>query len=488
MPTSDIKTPGVYIQEIPSFPPSVAQVATAIPAFIGYSEKAVLGKDSLTLKPTLITSMLEYESFFGRVPLEEEIVVKVTEVDVNGKKQVVSVVADFAEETVGGITTKKLPKPNNMYYALQAYFSNGGGPCYIVSVGAFGATGKDPVKADLLAGLTALASEDAPTLIVFPEAQRLPSAEDHGELIYAALGQCETLQDRFVITDLFDTGENISNASALVAATDLFRLKVPTNFDRLKYGAAYFPNVRMGLSYRIDEDKVKISGGTHEGKTLSALKPKEGVIGGDGAVYSQATAAISNLPLVLPPSPLIAGVYAQVDRTRGVWKAPANVGLSSVTGVTFKVTDALQQSLNVHETGKSINAIRPFTGQGVMVWGARTLDGNSNEWRYVPVRRFFNMVEESVKKACNRFVFEPNDANTWVKVRAMIENFLLLQWRDGALQGAKPEQAFFVRVGLGVTMIPQDILEGRMNIEIGMAVVRPAEFIILKFSHKMPEA
>ena len=93
-----------------------------------------------------------------------------------------------------------------------------------------------------------------------------------------------------------------------------------------------------------------------------------------------------------------------------------------------------------------------------------------------------------MKKATARFVFEPNDANTWVKVRAMIENFLLLQWRAGALFGAKPEQAFFVKIGLGETMTALDILEGRMIVEIGMAAVRPAEFIILRFSHKLPEA
>src|SRR5690606_17988716 len=146
------------------------------------------------------------------------------------------------------------------------------------------------------------------------------------------------------------------------------------------------------------------------------------------------------------------------------------------------------QDLNVHTTGKSINAIRSFTGKGILVWGARTLAGNDNEWRYVPVRRFFNMAEESIKKATEQFVFEPNDANTWVRVRAMIENFLILQWRAGALAGAKPEQAFYVRIGLGQTMSAIDVLEGRMNVEIGMAVVRPAEFIILKFSHKMQEA
>lgn len=192
---------------------------------------------------------------------------------------------------------------------------------------------------------------------------------------------------------------------------------------------------------------------------------------------------------VIPPSGAVAGVYAKVDRTRGVWKAPANVSLSDVSKPTQLIDNKDQAELNVDTlAGKSINAIRAFTGKGVLVWGARTLAGNDNEWRYISVRRFFNMVEESVKKSTYWAVFENNDANTWVKVKSMIENYLIQKWRDGALAGAKPEQAFFVKVGLGTTMTQQDILEGRMNVEIGMAVVRPAEFIILKFSHKMQES
>lgn len=190
-----------------------------------------------------------------------------------------------------------------------------------------------------------------------------------------------------------------------------------------------------------------------------------------------------------PPSAAMAGIYAAVDNSRGVWKAPANVSLSSVLGPVKIINDDLQKDLNVDTVaGKSINAIRKFTGKGTLVWGARTLDGNSNEWRYISVRRFYNMVEESVKKAAGSFVFEPNDANTWVKVKSMIENYLTLLWREGALAGAKAEHAFFVKIGLGVTMTADDILNGRMNVEIGMAVVRPAEFIILKFSHKMQES
>lgn len=209
----------------------------------------------------------------------------------------------------------------------------------------------------------------------------------------------------------------------------------------------------------------------------------------DNDSYNNIKAEIERIPVKLPPCSAVAGKYAQVDRDRGVWKSPANVSLSSVVGPTVKVNNDLQDGLNIDPVaGKSVNVIRTFTGKGTLVWGARTLSGNDNEWRYVSVRRFFIYAEESVKKACDQFVFEPNDANTWVKVRAMIENWLTLQWRAGALAGAKTDDAFYVRIGLGQTMTAVDILEGRMNVEIGMAVVRPAEFIILKFSHKMQES
>lgn len=206
-------------------------------------------------------------------------------------------------------------------------------------------------------------------------------------------------------------------------------------------------------------------------------------------IYKAILTGVNNTMTAMPPSGAVAGIFAMVDRTRGVWKAPANVSLNYVIEPATVFTKSELDALNVDTvSGKSINAIRSFFGKGTLIYGARTLAGNDNEWRYVPVRRFFNMVEESVKKATEQFVFEPNDANTWVKVQAMIENFLLVLWRQGALQGAKPEHAFYVAVGLGKTMTALDILEGRMNVEIGMAVVRPAEFIILKFSHKMAES
>ena len=120
--------------------------------------------------------------------------------------------------------------------------------------------------------------------------------------------------------------------------------------------------------------------------------------------------------------------------------------------------------------------------------GGRTLAGNDNEWRYVNVRRLFITIEESVQKASAFAVFEPNDATTWLKVKAMIDNYLYGLWQQGALAGPSPESAYFVNVGLGKTMTTEDILNGYMIVEIGVAAVRPAEFIVLRFSHKLQEA
>ncbi|MGN6639378.1 MAG: phage tail sheath family protein, partial [Mucilaginibacter sp.] len=199
--------------------------------------------------------------------------------------------------------------------------------------------------------------------------------------------------------------------------------------------------------------------------------------------------AAANAGVLVPPSGAIAGVYAAVDATRGVWKAPANVSLNTVISPAVNIDDDMQGDLNIDtNAGKSINAIRSFTGKGILVWGSRTLDGNDNNWRYVPVRRFFIMVEESVKLAAFQFVFEPNVSSTWLRIKAMIENYLTGLWRLGAITGAKPEQGFYVKVGLGQTMTQDDILNGRLIVEVGIAPVRPAEFIILRFTQTQQQA
>ena len=472
---STYKTPGVYVEEISKFPPSVAQVETAIPAFIGYTQVARVGTEDFhaesILRPHRITSLLEYEQFFGTTPPAEGLEVVIAEVQ-DGEGNVLD------RKATGRITA--LPV-NNMYYAMQAFFANGGGPCYIVSVGPMDGTLDVGNMTDALAEV---AKEDEVTLLAFPEAQGL-SDPDFAGLMTAALDQCGALQDRFAVMDL---KLPVSPDTILDAATAFRALSLP--LDNLKYAACYTPNVETIFDYAYDPATVAVLRSVNgaapaaEGN-MSDFDPASG---GDGAQYALIKAAVTALPLVLPATPLVLGQYAKTDSTRGVWKAPANVALASVVKPTLKISNPQQDNLNVDGSGKSINAIRSFAGKGTLIWGARTLAGNDNEWRYVPVRRFFNMAEESIKKATEQFVFEPNDANTWTKVRAMIENFLILQWRAGALAGAKPEQAFYVKVGLNETMTALDILEGRMIVEIGMAVVRPAEFIILKFSHKMQES
>jgi len=230
-------------------------------------------------------------------------------------------------------------------------------------------------------------------------------------------------------------------------------------------------------------DLVKVSGGTAQPNTLAALRLT------DTSRYNQVKDALTRQRVRLPPSAAIAGIYARVDRDRGVWKAPANVSVMAVVSADKKMTDADQEGLNVDPTaGKSINAIRDFTGKGTLVWGARTLAGNDNEWRYVPVRRLFISIEENTRKASAFAVFEPNDATTWLKVRGMIESYLFSMWERGALAGATPDAAYYVHVGLGTTMTAQDVLEGRLIVEIGIAAVRPAEFIVLRFMHKLQQA
>ena len=447
------KTPGVYVEEISKLPPSVAEVSTAVPAFIGCTANGPTADDTGKVVPVVkrIDTLLDYETLFG------------------GANPSAFTVAAGADPSQPGAISRVVPAFDYLlYYSLSLYFKNGGGSCYIVSIGNYAAA---PLKSQFEAGLAALEKEDEPTLILLTDAINL-SAADYYDLAQQVLAQCEKLGDRFAILDVIDS-----------AGVSDFRTNIGTN--SLKYGAAYYPSVQTTLTYVYQADQItlKTSDKKATDTTLAAI------VSTNTALYNQVKTALAQQRINLPSSSAVAGVYASVDRERGVWKAPANVSLSSVIGPLVKITADDQENLNVDPTaGKSINAIRAFTGQGTLVWGARTLAGNDNEWRYVSVRRLFNMIEESTQKATSFAVFEPNDAATWLKVRAMIESYLYGLWQQGALAGPTPDDAYFVNVGLGKTMTPQDVLEGRLIVEIGIAAVRPAEFIILRFMHKLQQA
>lgn len=457
------KTPGVYMEQV-NLLLAVAPVATAIPAFVGYTEK-IPALISGSIPPVRITSMLEYESIFG------------------GPDRRVVAVLGAANTTVTSIVD--YGAVHILYYAVKLYFDNGGGPCYIASAGIYPVAGAVQVsKPTLQAAIVLLESEDEPTLLVVPEATQLASIISWADVSKDLLNQCAKLQDRFAILDTYER-------SSIVTEMNDFRSNIGT--QNLKYGAAYYPRLNTAIPYQYEASDNAV---IHVQLVSLAYKSITAALVADitpGMVTTiKAAIADQNFgarTMTLPPSAAIAGIYASVDRTRGVWKAPANVSLTSVSAPALLLTNAEQEDLNVDSTtGKSINAIRSFTGKGIMVWGARTLDGNSNEWRYVSVRRLFILLEESIKKATQFVVFEPNDENSWLRVRNMAQNFLNGLWRQGALSGTKPEDAYFVNVGLGESMTAQDILEGKLIIEIGVAAVRPAEFIVLRFMHKVQQS
>ena len=202
------------------------------------------------------------------------------------------------------------------------------------------------------------------------------------------------------------------------------------------------------------------------------------------SVYKQAIKGVLKKLNLLPPSAAMAGIYTMVDNSRGVWKAPANVTLSYVDSLVEDIDDDQQADLNAPAHGKAVNVIRLFRGEGIKVWGARTLDGNSLDWRYVNVRRTLLFLEESIKNAARAYVFEPNVAGTWINMKCMIENFLRSVWKRGGLAGATPEDAFEVHIGLGDTMTAEDILDGIMRITVLVAVTHPAEFIEITFQQQ----
>jgi hypothetical protein len=205
-------------------------------------------------------------------------------------------------------------------------------------------------------------------------------------------------------------------------------------------------------------------------------------------LYKTILGDIKNSLNVLPPSGAMAGAISMVDSEVGVFKSPANISLGSVVSPVVNLTSKEQEDLNLPLSGKAINAIRTFPGKGVIVWGARTLDGNSQDWRYISVRRTVTMIEQSLKAASEAYVFEPNVVNTWVAIRGMMNNFLKDQWKQGALAGGTPEDAFSVDIGLGVTMTATDILDGIMRITVKLAVTRPAEFIVITFQQQMQKS
>jgi phage tail sheath protein FI len=282
----------------------------------------------------------------------------------------------------------------------------------------------DPADRTGFAGLEAV---DEVTMLAIPD---LMAALDRGDVDLETvngiqkemIGHCERMGDRVAI---IDPPPNMN-------ATEVATWVANSGYDS-KYAALYYP-------------------------WLKILNPATGQ------------------PTFVPPSGHVAGVWGRTDSTRGVHKAPANEVVRGVLDVRYQVTGPEQEGLNPN----GINVIRAFPGRGIRIWGARTLSSDPS-WRYLNVRRLFNYIEESIEEGTQWVVFEPNDQDLWQRIRRTVSAFLTRTWREGALFGSKPEEAFYVKCDEETN--PPDVVDaGQVIIEIGIAPVKPAEFVVFRIA------
>ena len=375
--------PGVYVQEVPSGTRAIAQVETAIPAFIGYSQRASSQRKNVQNQPMEIASFAEYQQIYGG-----------------------ATPGYFLSESV------------------QLFFENGGQKCFIISVGL----SSSPLNRTALEKGLSLSKKVPAQLLLVPDAVGLPE-RDFYQLQNQMLRQCAELGSQFAILNTREPTAQVQQ--------DFAQFRSHTSSPDLSRGAVYYPWL------------------------------------------------INKADKAVPPSGAIAGVYARIDHDKGVWKAPANVSLRGVQQLTAALSSAEQALANQSPDGKSINPMIESPAKGILVWGARTLAGNDNEWRYVPVRRFAIMLEQAVQEGLDWVVFEPNDEPLWNRATEAVETYLMQLYRAGAFQGSKPEHAFFVKCGLGETMTALDVTQKKMILQLGFAPLKPAEFVVLHFEWKM---
>lgn len=327
--------------------------------------------------------------------------------------------------------------------AVFGFFQNGNGLCYVVNVGKNGSiAGGSGSERE---GLQVLETIDEVAIVAAPGYTDAVAYE-------AVLSHCEKMKDRFAILDAPGHVHALDNLTKVATAS-----------------ASSSKPVEDGEAPAADpkpRDKEK---------GLRARKSD----GGYGAYYFPWITIQDPLnPKVLvsaPPSGHIAGVYARVDAARGVHKAPANETLKGALDLEVRVTREEQGNLNIN----SVNCIRFFPGQGIRIWGARTLADSGSEWRYINVRRLFNMIEESIGRSTLWVVFEPNDATLWNAIKRDVTAFLTMLWRQGALKGATAAEAFFVKCD-AETNPPEVVDAGMVVTVIGVAPVKPAEFVIFR--------
>ncbi|GAA2095479.1 hypothetical protein GCM10009841_06620 [Microlunatus panaciterrae] len=391
------RTPGVYVEEVPSKAHPIESTGTSTPAFIGTG-----GKPDAPSGPVAITNWSQFaNTFLGEGPMTP------------------------------------------LAHAVNGFFLNGGSRCYILDIGPSGTltgTAERP-------GLAVLEAIEEVAIVAAPG---FTDPADYDAL----MTHCELMRDRLAI---LDPKQGIKD---LMSLTRVAGVEVPdsdaTPAADAGEGGGQHPPRRSGEP--------------------DADAPRPSLYSARYYPWLVVMDLNTGKPVLAPPSGHMAGVWARTDSLRGVHKAPANEVLRGVVGVERRVTPAEQGELN----SAGVNVIRFFDRLGIRPWGARTGAGPSApEWRYLPVRRLFCMVEESIAQGTSWIVFEPNDRLLWNLVKADVSAFLTRLWRDGALMGRTPAEAFYVKCD-EETNPPEEIDAGRLTVEIGMAPVKPAEFIVFQ--------
>jgi phage tail sheath protein FI len=445
--------PPLYIEDTSVAPRFIRPLPSTIPLFIGHTKLA-----GHFHQPVTISSINEFVELFG-----------------DGGAQRITVLLD--EHEPGKILDIEVPPGHFcLYHHMKMYFANGGRKCTIISAGRgftknSGGT-QDNYLTDFLAALEIAETLTDENLLLIPEATRLAHAE-YVQLIRAMISHCAIMPNRFAILDVY-AGNTMRE--------EIEEHRIDVGDENLRFAASYFPNLVSSYTPEFDAHNTICVQKTGEGKQetpIDAHKLREEL--------SMAVRALLQQRFIsLPPCSAIAGTYVRVDKDGGIWKASAGIALLDVIEPARRITDQQQEWINVDVlNGKSVNALRRFEGRGTLIWGARTLDGNNTEWRYIPVRRFFSALKKVLDDALRLYVLDANNVDTWQKVRWMIETYMSGIWKQGALQGRTPKEAFFVKVGPGETMTNSDVEEGRMIVEVGIAMVRPSEFIMMRITQQL---
>lgn len=424
-------SPGVYVEQVPPLARPIAGVGTSTPGFIGVIPDTV----QLPARTQQGDAKSDIDRGFKFVDFKLPAAGEAH--FVTNWSQYTKLFGDFVGDQATPATATANPAVNtgqrNLAHAVYGFFNNGGTGCYVARVAA---------EADLSKALDAFKRKDDIAMVAAPG---LTGTTDYNALTT----HCTDLKDRVALLDpvqsdagtAFSSGDFTSLENSTTDVTPGLR---PPDSD---YAAFYFPWIQV-----FDP-------------ATSLIQSKQ-VPPGDGLIY-------------VPPSGHLAGIFARNDATRGVHKAPANEPVLGATGLKWALAKADQDLLNP----KGVNLIRSLTG-AIRVWGARTVGGDANgEFKYISTRRFFNFLRKSIEQGTQFVVFEPNSRALWLRIIRSVSDFLLAQWRAGALFGDTPKQAFFVKCDEETN--PPDVREaGQVVTEIGVAIVKPAEFVIFRIQQQ----